>query len=83
MKQITIKPSDFPCKLGDCPPGLFLFNEIICLKSDYHMMALFNSRFRSKRFDFLGEGLTARMFRQGLHDLPEILRGGTERKTKA
>ena len=36
-------------------------------------MTFMNSRFRSKRFDFMGNSLTARMFRQSIRDLPQIL----------
>ena len=39
----------------------------------HRLMAFMNSRFRSKRFDFMGESLTARMLRQSIRDLPQIL----------
>ena len=42
--------------------------------ADWHrLMAFMNSRFRSRRFDLLGDGLTARMFRQAVRELPAIM----------
>ena len=35
MKNIRIRPSDFPCSLKECPAGLFLFDESLGLKSEY------------------------------------------------
>lgn len=40
----------------------------------HRLQALLNSRFRSKRFDFLGGGMAARLFRQGVRDLPDIMK---------
>ena len=34
----------------------------------HRMMALLNSRYRSKRFDFLGDSFTARLFRNSIRD---------------
>lgn len=39
----------------------------------HRLMALLNSRYRGRRFDFLGEGLTAVLFRQSVRTLPEWL----------
>ena len=33
--RIEIKPSDFECYLKDCPPGLFLKENMIGLKTEY------------------------------------------------
>lgn len=35
MKRLELKPDGFPCKLQECPPGLFLCGENVCLKSEY------------------------------------------------
>ena len=33
--KIKIVPSGFGCKLGECPPGLFLFGDCIGFKTKY------------------------------------------------
>lgn len=30
-----LKPSDWECTLADCPPGLFVFEGEVCLKTEY------------------------------------------------
>lgn len=35
MKRLELKPEGFPCKLSECPPGFFLFNDGVCFKSQY------------------------------------------------
>jgi hypothetical protein len=40
MKQLVVKPACWPCTLLECPPGLFLFNNELCFKSEY---ALFDN----------------------------------------
>lgn len=40
----------------------------------HRLMALLNSKLRNKRFNFLGEGLAAMLFRQAVRDLPAILK---------
>lgn len=35
MMVYKIKPKDFPCKLGEMEPGLFLFEGTFGLKADY------------------------------------------------
>lgn len=35
MKQIKLVPYGFQCTLAECPPGLFLFNDEVCFKSEY------------------------------------------------
>ena len=32
---IEIKPAGFPCKIEECPPGMFLYENQICFKSEY------------------------------------------------
>lgn len=34
-KQLTLVPKGWPCKLIDCPPGLFSFTGDIGFKSEY------------------------------------------------
>lgn len=37
MKQLVIKPLDFPCKLEEAPPGMILFSwGSIGFKTEYH-----------------------------------------------
>jgi len=38
----------------------------------HRLQALLNSQLRHTRFDFLGEGLAATLFRQAIRDLPDI-----------
>lgn len=33
---IEIVPTNFVRRLKHCPPGLFLFNDMLCLKTDYN-----------------------------------------------
>jgi hypothetical protein len=33
--KIEIRPASFQCKYSDCPPGLFLYGDMIGLKSEY------------------------------------------------
>ncbi|MDR5801148.1 hypothetical protein [Caballeronia sp. LZ001] len=34
--RVTLQfEQDQPCSLQDCPPGFFLFNGLLCLKSEY------------------------------------------------
>lgn len=35
MKRLELKPDGFPCKLSECPPGLFLCGETVGLKPEY------------------------------------------------
>lgn len=40
----------------------------------HRLMALLNSRYHSRRFDFMGDSLAARLFRQAaVHDVPALL----------
>ena len=40
----------------------------------HRLQALLNSQLRHKRFDFAGQGLAATLFRQGIRDLPNIMK---------
>jgi len=40
----------------------------------HRLQVLLNSQLRHKRFNFLGEGLAATLFRQAVRDLPAILK---------
>ena len=33
--KMCIKPTDLPCCLADCPPGLFLYKDILGFKTEY------------------------------------------------
>jgi hypothetical protein len=46
----------------------------------HRLQALLNSQFRSKRFNFLGEGLAATLFRQAVRDLPNIMQKASGKK---
>lgn len=35
MKQLLIEPNGWPCRLGECPPGPFVYGEILGFKSEY------------------------------------------------
>ena len=35
MKKLELIPLNFPCRLGECPPGFFLFRDEVCFKSEY------------------------------------------------
>jgi hypothetical protein len=35
MKQLVIKPTDWPCTTTDCPPGFFVSNDQLCFKTEY------------------------------------------------
>ena len=35
MKQLIIKPEGWPTTLLECPPGFFVWQKILCLKSEY------------------------------------------------
>jgi len=35
MKQLVIKPSDFEMPFSECPAGLFVCNDCLCLKTEY------------------------------------------------
>lgn len=36
MKRLIVTPVDWECRLDECPSGLFVFDGIIGLKSEYH-----------------------------------------------
>lgn len=35
MKKLTIEPQGWPCRLCECPPGYFVFDDDLCFKSEY------------------------------------------------
>ena len=35
MRRLLIQPNGWPCILGECPPGFFVHNNFLCLKTDY------------------------------------------------
>lgn len=35
MKRCTLIPDGWPCSFAECPPGFFMFNKNIFLKSEY------------------------------------------------
>lgn len=35
MKQLIVKPLEFETTLAGCPPGLFVFNGTLGMKSEY------------------------------------------------
>lgn len=35
MRQLCLEPEGWPCTLSECPPGLFVFNDIVGFKSEY------------------------------------------------
>lgn len=35
MKKLIAKPNGWPCTLEECPPGLFVYEDEICFKSEY------------------------------------------------
>lgn len=35
MKRLELQPEGWPCTFGECPPGLFLMGEDVCLRTQY------------------------------------------------
>ena len=35
MKSLVVKPNGRPCKLSECPVGLFLSGTTLCVKTQY------------------------------------------------
>lgn len=35
MKRLVIIPDGWPCRFAECRPGHFLFQDSLCLKSEY------------------------------------------------
>ena len=33
--RLEIKPDGWECTLENCPPGLFMYNEELCFKTEY------------------------------------------------
>jgi len=40
MKRLVLEPYGWPCSLGDCPPGPFLYENTVCFKTEYGAMEL-------------------------------------------
>jgi len=38
MRKLTLIPDGWPCDLSECPPGLFLFEDNVCFKTEYGAM---------------------------------------------
>jgi len=38
MKRLVVEPSGWPCKLRECPPGHFVYEESLCFKTEYGSM---------------------------------------------
>lgn len=35
-RQLIIEPYGWPCALFACPPGFFMFQDMLCFKTEYH-----------------------------------------------
>jgi len=35
MKRLVLIPNGWPCRLDECPPGLFVKGETVALKTEY------------------------------------------------
>lgn len=35
MKRLVLRPVGWPCALADCPPGLFVCDDVVGLKTEY------------------------------------------------
>jgi len=35
MKELKIEPNGWPCKFFECPIGLFLSEDTLCLRTEY------------------------------------------------
>ena len=35
MKRLIMKPCDFECPVRECPPGYFLYQDMVGFKSEY------------------------------------------------
>lgn len=35
MKTLILEPSGWPCRYDEAPPGPFLWNDVLCFKSEY------------------------------------------------
>ena len=36
-KVLRILPNGWPCKLSECPPGLFVYQGSVCFKTEYRV----------------------------------------------
>ena len=35
MKKLVLNPDSWECTLEECPPGLFVFEGMVCFKTEY------------------------------------------------
>jgi len=42
MKRLVLEPFGWPCTLGECPPGHFLWEDSVCFKTEYGGMECSN-----------------------------------------
>ena len=54
LKQITIEPKGWPCKLKECEPGLFLYNNTLGFKSSYREVSGTHELFLASGESFWG-----------------------------
>ena len=38
MRRLVLIPEGWPCELRECPPGLFLYQDNVCFKTEYGAM---------------------------------------------
>jgi len=43
MKEVIIYPLGWMCKIEECPPGFFMYEEQLCFKSEYGQDNIFCS----------------------------------------
>lgn len=43
MRYLIMAPWGWPCKLNECPPGHFVYNDQLCFKSEYGEDQAYNS----------------------------------------
>jgi len=41
MRKLVIKPVEWPCTLAECPPGLFVLDSSLGLKTEYGDMEVY------------------------------------------
>lgn len=42
MRRLIIEPDGWPCKLSECPPGHFVFDDSLCFKTEYGDLEVYN-----------------------------------------
>lgn len=43
MKYLILVPDQWQCKLEECPPGFFVYEDELCFKSEYSDVCYFCS----------------------------------------